>query len=94
MAQFRDFLEEEGQPANEERIEILLPIIKNLGKRPLKTIRLKKEINGVRTEFGDAFRKLGPIPTVAPPRPPTPIRPRPTCRRTRWSSTGTRRSRP
>ena len=69
MAQFRDFLKEEGLPANEERIEIVLPIIKNLGKRPLKTIRLKKEIGGVKTEFGDAFRKLGPIPTISPPDP-------------------------
>lgn len=69
MAQFRDFLEEEGLPTNDERVEIILPIIKNLGTRPLKTIRLKKEINGVSTEFGDAFRKLGPIPTVKPPDP-------------------------
>lgn len=69
MAQFRDFLEEEGLPTNDERIEFILPIIKNLGTRPLKTIRLKKQINGVSTEFGDAFRKLGPIPTVQPPDP-------------------------
>ncbi|MCW5969754.1 MAG: DEAD/DEAH box helicase family protein [Blastocatellales bacterium] len=69
MAQFRDFLEEEGLPTNDERIEFILPIIKNLGTRPLKTIRLKKEINGIKTEFGDAFRKLGPIPTVKPPDP-------------------------
>lgn len=69
MAQFRDFLEEEGLPANDERIEFILPIIKNLGTRPLKTIRLKREINGVSTEFGDAFRKLGPVPTVSPPDP-------------------------
>lgn len=69
MAQFRDFLEEEGLPTNDERIEFFLPIIKNLGTRPLKTIRLKKEINGVSTEFGDAFRKLGPVPTVRPPDP-------------------------
>lgn len=69
MAQFRDFLEEEGLPTNEERLEFVLPIIRNLGTRPLKTIRLKKEINGVRTEFGDAFRKLGPIPTLQPPDP-------------------------
>ena len=48
---------------------MILPIIKNLGTRPLKTIRLKKEINGVSTEFGDAFRKLGPVPTVSPPDP-------------------------
>ena len=69
MAQFRDFLEEEGLPAQEERVEIVLPIIKNLGRRPLKTIRLKREIGGVSTEFGDAFRRLGPIPTAQPPDP-------------------------
>ena len=69
MAQFRDFLDEEGLPANDERIEFLLPVIKKLGKQKLKTIRLKKTIHGVRTEFGEAFRKLGPIPTVKPPDP-------------------------
>ncbi|GEM82200.1 DEAD/DEAH box helicase family protein [Meiothermus hypogaeus] len=69
MAQFRDFLEEEGLPTNEERVEFILPIIKNFGKQPLKTIRLKKEINGVSTGFSDAFRRLGPIPTVKPPDP-------------------------
>ena len=69
MAQFRDFLEEEGLPTNDDRIEFLLPVIKNLGTQKLKTIRLKKTINGVSTEFGDAFRKLGPIPTVRKPDP-------------------------
>ena len=69
MAQFRDFLKEEGLPANDDRIEFLLPVIKNLGTQKLKTIRLKKTINGVSTEYGDAFRKLAPIPTVAPPDP-------------------------
>jgi hypothetical protein len=67
MAQFRDFLEEEGLPANDDRIEFLLPVIRNLGTQKLKTIRLKKTINGVSTEFGDAFRRLGPIPTVRKP---------------------------
>jgi hypothetical protein len=67
MAQFRDFLEEEGLPTNDDRIEFLLPVIKNLGTLKLKTIRLKKTINGVSTEFGDAFRKLGPVPTLAKP---------------------------
>lgn len=69
MAQFRDFLEEEGLPTNDDRIEFLLPVIKNLGTQKLKTIRLKKKINGVNTEFGDAYRKLGPIPTVSRPDP-------------------------
>jgi len=69
MAQFREFLEYEGLRTNDEPIEILLPAIKNLGTQKLKTIRLKKTINGVSTEFGDAFRKLGPIPTLAKPDP-------------------------
>ena len=69
MADFRRELEKEGLPTNEERFEFLLPVIKNLGTVPLKTIRLQKKINGVSTEFGDAFRKLGPIPTVMPPDP-------------------------
>lgn len=67
MAQFREFLREEGMPDNEEKIELLLPVIKNLGTQKLKTIRLKKTINGVSAEFGDAFRRLGPIPTLQRP---------------------------
>lgn len=69
MAQFRDFLEEEGLPTNDDRIEFLLPVINNLGTQKLKTIRLKKTINGVSTEFGDAFRKLAPVPTLSTPDP-------------------------
>ena len=69
MAQFRDFLEEEGLPANEGRIEYSLPVIKNLGTQKLKTIRLRKTINGVSTHSGVAFRKLAPVPTVMPPDP-------------------------
>ena len=69
MAQFRDFLEDEGLPTNDDRIEFLLPVIKNLGTQKLKTVRLKKTIGGVSTEFGTAFRKLAPIPTVGPPDP-------------------------
>ena len=53
-------------PTNDDRIEFLLPVIKNLGTQKLRMIRLKKTINGVSTEFGDAFRKLGPVPTVQP----------------------------
>ena len=69
MAQFRDYLEDEGLPKNDDRIEFLLPVIRNLGTQKLKTIRLKRKINGVSTEFGDAFRKLAPVPTLVPPDP-------------------------
>jgi len=69
MAQFRDFLDEEGLPPNEERIEFILPVIKNLGTSKLRTIQIKKKIHGVATEEGKAFRALGPVPTIAPPDP-------------------------
>ena len=69
MAQFREFLEEEGLPPNDERMEFLLPVIRNLDSKKLKTIRLKKTINGVSTEFGDAFKKLGPVPALRKPDP-------------------------
>ena len=69
MAQFRDFLNEEGLPTNDDRSEYFLPVRKNLGAQKLKTIRLRKTIGGVSTEFGDAFRKLAPVPTLAPPDP-------------------------
>jgi len=64
MAQFRDFLEEEALTGDDEWLEFFLPVIRNLGTQTFKTIRLKKQINGVNTEFGDAFRQLAPIPTL------------------------------
>ena len=51
MRQFKEYLEDEGLPANEDRIEFVLPVVKNLGKKPLKTIRLKEGID---------FKKPGP----------------------------------
>ena len=68
MAQFRDFLADEGLSVDNEQVEFLLPVVKNLGRRPpLKTIRIKKVINGVSTESGDAFHKLGPMPVLRSP---------------------------
>lgn len=67
MAQFKQYLEDEGLPPDQEREEIILPVLRNLGVHKLKVIRLKPEINGERTDFGNAFRKLGPIPQLAPP---------------------------
>jgi hypothetical protein len=68
MARFREYLQEEGLPTEGEREEFILPVIRNLGGLPkLKVIRLKPEINGVRTEFGTAFRQVAPVPQLAPP---------------------------
>ena len=58
MKQFKEYLEDEGLPANEERIEFVLPVVKNLGKKELKIIRLKEGID---------FKKQGPKPTLRPP---------------------------
>jgi hypothetical protein len=69
MAQFRDFLDEEGLPVNEDRTEIKLPVVKNLGQLKLKTVRLVTTIDGEMTEFGNGFRKLGPVPTIRKPDP-------------------------
>ena len=66
MATFRDFLIEEGLPAD-EATEVLLPIRTNLGATPLRTLKLRDTIGGRRTEFGDAFRNRGPIPTLLAP---------------------------
>ena len=67
MAQFKQFLEDEGLPPDQDAEEIVLPVLRNLGTHKLKIIRLKPEINGVRTEFGTAFRLLAPIPELEPP---------------------------
>ena len=69
MAIFLEILKDENMSLNDDRFEFLLPVIKNLGTQKLKTIRLKKTINGMSTEFGDAFRKLGPVPTMIKPEP-------------------------
>lgn len=58
MRQFKEYLEDEGLSANEDRIEYLLPVIKNLGTRKLKIIRLKDGID---------FKQQGPKPTLAMP---------------------------
>ena len=68
MAQFRELITEEGLSVDNEQVEFELPVVRDLeGRRTLKTIRLKKVINGVSTESGDAFRKLGPMPVLRSP---------------------------
>ncbi len=41
MRQFKEYLEEEGLPGNEERIEFILPVVKNLQGKKLTSVRLK-----------------------------------------------------
>jgi len=55
MRQFKEYLEDEGLPSNEDRIEFVLPVVKNLGKKKLKVIRLKEGID---------FKKQGAKPTL------------------------------
>lgn len=68
MAQFKQFLEDEGLPVDQETEELILPVVRNLGTHKLKVIRLKPVINGVPTSFGTAFRQLAPVPELEPPR--------------------------
>jgi hypothetical protein len=59
MRQFKEYLEEEGLPKNEDRIKpVLLPVIKNLGSKKLKIVRLREGID---------FKKDGPKPTLGQP---------------------------
>ncbi|MCV4776116.1 hypothetical protein OFM21_25300, partial [Escherichia coli] len=45
MRQFKEYLDNEGLPANEDRTEFVLPVIKNLGSKKLKIVRLKEGVN-------------------------------------------------
>jgi len=58
MRQFKEYLEDEGLPANEDRIEFVLPVIKNLGSKKLKMVRLREGID---------FKKDGPKPALNHP---------------------------
>jgi hypothetical protein len=58
MQQFKEYLEDEGLPPNEERIEFILPVIKNLDGKKLTTIRLKDGVD---------YKKDGPKPTLSDP---------------------------
>lgn len=58
MRQFKEYLEEEGLPANEDRIDFVLPVINGLGNLKLKTVRLKDGID---------FKRHGPRPTLDHP---------------------------
>lgn len=55
MRQFKEYLEDEGLPANESRIEFVLPVVKNLGSAKLKIIRLAE---------GTDFKQQGEKPRL------------------------------
>ena len=58
MRQFKEYLEEEGLPSNEERIEFVLPVVKNLDGKKLTTIRRKDGVDS---------KRQGPKPTLDEP---------------------------
>jgi len=58
MRQFKEYLEEEGLPSNEDRIDFVLPVINGLGNLHLKTVRLKEGVD---------FKRQGPRPTLDQP---------------------------
>ena len=58
MRQFKEYLEEEGLPSNEDRIDFVLPVINGLGNLKLKTVRLKDGVD---------FKRQGPRPTLGLP---------------------------
>jgi len=58
MQQFKEYLEDEGLPSNEERIEFILPVVKNLGGKKLTSIRLKEGVD---------FKRQGKKPTLDEP---------------------------
>jgi len=55
MRQFKEYLEDEGLPSNEDRIEFVLPVVKNLGKKKLKIVRLKEGVD---------YKRNGPKPSL------------------------------
>jgi hypothetical protein len=58
MRQFKEYLEQEGLPANEDRVEFILPVIRNLGSQRLKMVRLREGIE---------YKRDGPKPTLGAP---------------------------
>lgn len=58
MRQFREFLEDEGLSTEEEKVEFVMPVIKNLGTQKLKVIKLKDSVN---------YQQQGPSPVLDQP---------------------------
>lgn len=65
MEEFKKFLEEEGLPTDQERIEFILPTFSNLGTVKLKVVQLPEGLD---------FKKDAPKPTLDKPSPKIPGR--------------------
>ncbi len=57
MRQFREYLADEGLQNGEPPVEIVLPVLKNLGEVKLKTLRVKPGVD---------FKRQGPRPALGP----------------------------
>ncbi len=68
MQQFKEYLEDEGLPTNEDRIEFILPVVKNLDGKKLKIIRLKEDVdfkrNGEKPMLGEPSDHLQKHPLI------------------------------
>ncbi|MBO85762.1 MAG: hypothetical protein CL927_10410 [Deltaproteobacteria bacterium] len=60
MQQFRQYLEEEDLPTEDNRVEVVLPVSINLGGRTLKTLALPHELRG-------QYKQKAPMPRLGPP---------------------------
>jgi hypothetical protein len=67
MNQFRDWIFSEVPEAQEKQVWDLA-VVETLPDRKLKTLRLCDKIEGETVERGQAFRKLGPLVRLRPPR--------------------------
>jgi hypothetical protein len=67
MAQFREFLEEEGLPERDNTTAIILPVISNLGRVTLHVPRLKRGILGGRADREESYQQSGPVPALTLP---------------------------
>lgn len=66
MNQFRDWIFSEVPEAQDKQVWDL-PVVKKQPWPRLKTLRLRDEIDGVKVDRGQAFRKLGPLVMLRPP---------------------------
>ena len=60
MRQFKDYLEEEGLPTEDEQVEVMLPVTINLEDRKLKTLALPEDLKG-------QYKRKAPVPRLGLP---------------------------